>query len=123
MAQPRIINTEIRNCQWHGTLIDAGDTAPQITVTHLGATLDGITCTHDSDHAVWHIAAPIPANLISEGVQSFLIHDGDRQLGQFAVMAGDVLADDLQAEVALLRSELDLLKSAFRRHCRDTGSD
>ena len=41
-------------------------------------------------------------------------------LGDFTLMAGDAVADDLRAEVELLRAELDMLKRAFRRHCLET---
>jgi hypothetical protein len=41
-------------------------------------------------------------------------------LEKFTLIAGDVLGDDIRAEVDLLRAELDMLKRAFRRHCVET---
>ena len=41
-------------------------------------------------------------------------------LGHVTLIAGDPLAEDLLAEVDLLRAELDMLKRAFRRHCLET---
>ena len=65
---------------------------------------------------------PIPAEVIADGVQTFLISDtttGER-IGDFALMSGDALSYDIRAEVTLLREELDMLKRAFRRHCLET---
>ena len=38
-----------------------------------------------------------------------------------ALLAGEALSQDIRAEMALMRAELDLLKQAFRRHCRETS--
>ena len=46
--------------------------------------------------------------------------DANVKLGDFTLIAGEPLADDLRAEVELLRAELDMLKRAFRRHCLET---
>ena len=45
----------------------------------------------------------------------------DVVLGSFSIVAGDALAEDIRAELTLLRAELDMLKKAFRRHCVETG--
>lgn len=69
------------------------------------------------------IRIPVPAEAIGDGIRTFVIRDaGDgATLGHFALLAGEDLSETLQAEVALLRAELDLLKRAFRRHCVETG--
>jgi hypothetical protein len=41
-------------------------------------------------------------------------------LGSFSIVAGDALAEDIRAELSLLRAELDMLKKGFRRHCLET---
>jgi hypothetical protein len=66
---------------------------------------------------------PIPISAIADGVQVFVITDGihDKTLGQFTLIAGEVLGDDIRSEVELLRAELDMLKRAFRRHCVETS--
>ena len=68
------------------------------------------------------LRVPIPAELLSDGVQTFLIRDTDsgETLESFSILAGEALADDIRAEVELLREELDMLKRAFRRHCLET---
>jgi hypothetical protein len=44
-------------------------------------------------------------------------------LGSFSIVAGDALAEDIRAELSLLRAELDMLKKAFRRHCVETSGN
>ena len=71
----------------------------------------------------WPVSVPIPADLLGDGVQTFLVRDaatGDR-IGAFTIVTGAPLEDDIRAEIDLLRAELDMLKKAFRRHCIETG--
>ena len=108
---------------WQGELRGPGDTPPGIVVRHRDADIPGhsITPAPDGGHIV---RVPIPAELLSDGVQCFLIfdRDTDTRLASFDIVCGDVLATDIRAEVALLQAELDLLKRAFRRHCVETGT-
>ena len=46
---------------------------------------------------------------------------GGTVLDRITLMAGAALDEDIRAEIALLRDELELLKSAFRRHCAETA--
>ena len=71
----------------------------------------------------WSVRVPIPIELIGDGAQTFLIFDRDtgKTLDSFTIITGEPLSDDLQAEVDLLRAELDMLKKAFRRHCVETS--
>lgn len=73
----------------------------------------------------WRVQIQLPAALISDGVHSLaLIADdgtaGDppspaaMHLARLSLVAGSPLADDLQAEIATLRDELELLKREFR---------
>ncbi|MFN3294813.1 MAG: hypothetical protein ACK414_15415, partial [Gemmobacter sp.] len=70
----------------------------------------------------WALRVPIPVQLLSEGVQTFVIRQSGSgaTLGHFTIVTGADNADDLRAEVDLLRAELDMLKRAFRRHCLET---
>ena len=109
---------------WHGALTNLGQNnwQPNIEVTHLDAPLDGIEVEEDSTEGHWNVRIPIPADKIADGVQTFVISDknDDAVLGSFSIVAGDALAEDIRAEVSLLRAELDMLKKAFRRHCVET---
>jgi len=109
---------------WHGALTNPGQSnwQPKIEVTHLDALLDGVEVEEDSTEGHWSVRVPIPADKIADGVQTFVISDKneDTVLGSFSIVAGDALAEDIRAEVSLLRAELDMLKKAFRRHCVET---
>ena len=80
--------------------------------------------TADTDSpGTWNVKIAIPPDLLSEGVQTFMIWDAatDEKLGSFTVVTGEPLEDDIRGEVDLLRAELDMLKRAFRRHCVETA--
>ncbi len=115
----KIINAELRAGVWTGELV--GDIPQDIHVRHEGKALEGVTINALQERGSHRISVPIPANLISDGVQTFVVQDGTgHTLTHFSILAGDVLAHDLRAEVALLRAELDMLKQAFRRHCGES---
>lgn len=98
---------------------------PEVVIIHQSLPLPDVTLTRDSAEGAWRLRVPIPPELLSEGVQSFLVKDevtGDT-LDAFAIVTGTPLEDDIRAEVMLLRDELDLLKRAFRRHCLETAEE
>ena len=110
---------------WHGALRHKGspDWAPKIEVTHLDFPVDGVEVEQDRVEECWYVRVPIPADRISDGVQTFVIAEAatGEVLNSFAVMVGEALGDDIRSELDLLRAELDLLKKAFRRHCVETS--
>jgi hypothetical protein len=106
---------------WEGVLSGEAEGAPEIEVTHLQEPVAGVEVIARPE-GDWVVRVPVPAEKISDGVQTFVIRDrrsGDT-LDSFTLLAGDALSFDIRAEMALLREELDLLKRAFRRHCLDT---
>lgn len=120
MTKMTLTKTGLAGGIWHGILSGAGAGEPQLHVTHQGHAIDGLTLTHDAADNTWHVNIAIPPQLISDGLHTFIITDAQgRTLDSFAFLAGDALADDIRAEVDLLRSELDLLKKAFRQHCQE----
>lgn len=111
----KIINAELRAGVWTGELV--GGKPDGIWVIHEGRKLEGVTFQAQPDRDSTLIRVPVPAELISDGVQTFVVQNPDgRTLTSFAILAGEVLAHDLRAEIDLLRAELDMLKSAFRKH-------
>lgn len=108
---------------WEGILTGAGKVAPPLLVTHLGTKIEGVEVTAAKDVKGWLVHVPVPAHLMSDGVQTFVIADAEtgKTLNSFTLLFGEVLAEDIRAEMGLLREELDLLKSAFRRHCVETS--
>jgi len=110
---------------WQGALKYHGrdDWQPRIEVTHLDFPVEDVTVEEDRVEEHWIVRVPIPAHRIADGMQTFVIRDTreDVVLGSFSIVAGDALAEDIRAEMSLLRSELDMLKKAFRRHCVETA--
>ncbi len=97
--------------------------APVLELYHLGKAVGETKVDPVSGQKnTWLIQCTIPANTLSDGVQTFLIcHAGETTpLDSFSIVAGEPLDDDLRNEINLLREELDMLKRAFRRHCVET---
>ena len=122
MTEAKLTKTRIRAGIWEGVMSGVA-AAPKIEVLHLERALTGVSVQpvpgREGDYAV---RIPIPSDVLSEGVQTFLIRDaasGDR-LAHFTVITGVALEDDIRSEIDLLRAELDMLKRAFRRHCLET---
>ena len=124
MSDFELTDTRILHGVWEGVLTSktGASGAPEVRVTHLERVIDTVEISEGSGEQQWRLRVSIPAEAISDGVQTFLIDDassGDR-LGHFCLIAGEALGDDIRAEVDLLRAELEMLKSAFRRHCLET---
>jgi hypothetical protein len=123
MATISLTETRITAGVWQGVLTRSGEAGwqPVIKVTHQEVVLGGHT-VEETGPGVWLVKVPIPAERIGDGVQTFVISDAPtgQKLASFALVAGEPLAEDLRAEIDLLRAELDMLKRAFRRHCVET---
>jgi len=115
----KLTKTSLIGGVWEGVISDT-DTAPTLLVTHLMMPVENVTMTQDGD--VWILRVPIPAQTLSDGVQTYVIADAETGdvLNSFTVIAGEAVNEDMRAEIDLLRGELDLLKRAFRRHCVET---
>lgn len=118
-----LTQTRIRAGVWEGILTGGGPHPPKIEVLLLERALPGVTLApvpgRPGDYA---LRVPIPADVLNEGVQTFLIRAADQTLAHFTIVTGVAMEDDLRAEIDLLRAELDMLKRAFRRHCLETMS-
>lgn len=125
MSRFDLTKTVMRQGVWQGVLTArAGEgNPPEIAVTHLGNPVAGVSVTAQDAPGRWALRVPIPAEAVADGVQTLLITDqaSGAQLGHVTLIAGEALGDDIRAEMDLLRAELDMLKRAFRRHCRETG--
>ena len=128
MTSLTLTKTRFVEGTWEGILTGAPAAGaagqPQLAVTHLDRPVAGLTVTADRTAGQWLVRIAVPAELIGEGVSTFLIRatETGAVLDSFAILAGDALAEDIRAEVDLLREELDMLKRAFRRHCIETMS-
>ncbi len=126
MSELSLVKTRIQAGIWEGVLSgDPGtdDDAPELEVLHLDQQVRTVAITEDARApGTWTVKIAIPPDLLSDGVQTFLIRDAadGETLGSFAVVTGEPLEDDIRGEIDLLRAELDMLKRAFRRHCLET---
>lgn len=113
---------------WQG-ILSGSEPPARLVLVHLGERIAEARVTPHGD-GQWLVAAAIPVQKLSDGIQSFLlIEDGGKageapqpdalHIASFNVLSGQPLAEDLQAELALIRSELDLLKRELRRLARD----
>jgi hypothetical protein len=119
-----LTKTRIRAGVWEGVL-SGSPSQPGLDVLHLEQPLDGVTITAVPDReGDWLVRVPIPVEVLSEGVQTFIIRNraSGEKLQHFTVITGVAMEDDMRAEVDLLRAELDMLKRAFRRHCLETAT-
>ncbi len=119
-----LTETGLANGVWEGVITrlegEGESGAPEIDVRHMdGPVQSEIQETGDGR---WLLKVPVPSEAIADGVHVFVIYDqnSDEKLGDFTLLAGEPVADDIRAEIALLRAELDMLKRAFRRHCLET---
>ncbi len=121
MSDMQLTKTRIRGGVWEGVLTGAAG-EPALEVLHLEKPLAGVTVAPMVGAEGWAVRVPIPADLLSEGVQTFLIRStgSETTLAHFSIITGVAMEEDLRAEVDLIRAELDMLKRAFRRHCLDT---
>jgi hypothetical protein len=117
---PKLLDTRLEAGVWRGVV--AAEAPPALTALHRGQSLPGVAVAAlpgpPGQHAV---TLPIPVEVLSDGVEVILLMAGEHKLGQITLIAGEAAGDDLRAEVALLREELDLLKRAFRRQLSERG--
>ncbi len=116
MTHAKLVPIRFENGMWEGHL--ATDTAPRIEAWYQGRMLPGVTC--DPAEGGWTLRVPVPVALLSEGIHIVVIRAADSGdiLGDFAMIGGTAAADELGAQVELLRAELDMLKQVVRRLSR-----
>ena len=117
----------LRGGIWQGILQRKTPPA-RLLLVHMGARIAEARATPEGDGR-WRITVAIPAERLSDGVQTFLLVEdeaqgvappdpGAVQLSHLTVGAGEPLDLDLRAELDLLRGELDLMKKELRRLAR-----
>lgn len=126
MTDFTLTKTRIQAGIYEGVLTSIAGNAnsPDVTGILLEQPVGDLTLSEDPSLAqTWHLKFHLPADTLTDGIQTFLIVDNatDETLDSFTIITGEPLNDDLQAEVDLLRAELDMLKKAFRRHCVETS--
>ncbi len=123
MADLKVTKARFFAGTWEGVDSGAQDDPPNIDVSHLGKQVEFELTPSEDIVENWVLKIPVRANLLSDGVQVFLICEAEtgEKLESFTIQTGEPLDDDFRAETELLRAELDMLKRAFRRHCLETA--
>jgi hypothetical protein len=125
MAGMTLIDRRLTGATWQARIVGhTGRGTPRIEVLHQGRQVPEVTVMAAEDApGEWDVVVPLPAIGLSEGIQLLLVNDesGETRLAELALIGGELPPEDLRAEVALLRAELDMLKRAFRRHCIETA--
>ncbi len=116
-----LAESRIRAGQWQGLVAEAA-APPRIELIHDGQPLGEAVVT-PAPQGGFRLVLDLPVALLTDGVQTLVLRDmvGDQIVGRIALQVGQALSASLAADVALLRAELDLLRQAFRRHCREGG--
>lgn len=118
-----LVQTRIAGGVWQGILAAPGRAEPPaIDLMHEGEILARTRLTAAGE-GHWTVRATIPADALRDGVQTFVLADAatGRRLCAFTVIAGLPIGDDIRAEIALLRAEVEMLKRALRRVLRGTA--
>src|SRR5690606_41242414 len=68
-------SSDLAGC-WRAEIVAPDrDEAPAIEVWHQEARLDGVSLAAPSAPGRWPVAVPIPASLLSDGVQTFVVRE------------------------------------------------
>ncbi len=111
---PHLLEGAFQTGRWVGLF--AAEQAPAVAVTLNGAPLAGASVA-PAGAGQWQVAFAVPVEALNTGVQSFVIADAasGARLAVATLLTGLPVEDDLRAEIALLRAELDLVKRSLRR--------
>ena len=111
----RLTRTRFADGLWEGRLTGVSD--PGGLVADLdGTALPDLRVTAD-DAGAWRVVLPIPTSAIGVAPAVIVFRLGEAVLTSLTLTATD--ADtDMQAEVALLRAEMDMLKAVLRQNLR-----
>ena len=123
MSILKVTRTRLANGRYEGIIANVPEgIRPGIAVRFRDRPLDDVAVTPRADDT-WKLSFDVPSGAISDGIQTITIVEANTGdvLDSLAIIAGDQADETIQAEIDLLREELDLLKRAFRRHCVETA--
>ena len=69
MSNLTLTKTQMRDGTWQGIVTGAGDTKPDLAVTHADADVAGVQLEHDASSDHWVLSIPVPAAAIADGLQ------------------------------------------------------
>ena len=123
MSTYSVSKTRLFEGIWEGIVSSEDKTVdqPHLEASFMEKPLDNLKLVEVGEGR-WTLRIPIPAHILADGVQTILIRDimAQETLDVITIISGEAIAEDIRAEMDLLRAELDMLKRAFRRHCLET---
>lgn len=113
----------VRGGTWHG-LLSGGAAPDRVVLSHQGEILAEARLTPEGEG--WRVEVDLPGAVVSDGVQTLMLlaESGSEPaltLARLALLAGRPLEDDLLAEIAALRAELELVKRELRKMAQPQG--
>lgn len=109
----------------HGAvLLPAGRPgALAIELLHRGKAVARAEAVAEGETGIAPFALALPPEILADGLQTVTLRlrDAPDIQAHLSIVAGSALDGDLATELDQLRAEVELLKAAFRRHCRETG--
>ena len=120
LAPPTRLRRSFKSGTWEVEIAAASVPALEIH-TDLGDQLAPEILSEDD--GTIRVRFAVPPGLLGDGIQTLVLLEptSGTVLDALQITAGEVPDDDMRAEMALLRAEIDLLKKAFRRHCAETS--
>lgn len=117
--QIEVSNVTLRDGTYSARVKAEEGSAPDLALLHRGAPLPELSIA-DRGHGFWDVTCPLPARLLTDGVQTLHLSlgEGETLLHSLAISVGAALEGDVVAEVALLRDELDIVKRSLRQLVR-----
>ena len=106
---------------WQAHLTEVGTGEPRVEVRCDGEKLGGATLAQiEGRQGAWQLDQPLPAEILSDEGALISVVDlaSGNVIGMLQISVGAEIGDDLAAEVARLRDELELLKEVVRRQLR-----
>ena len=108
----------IRDGQIRGSF--SGPETP-LSIIHNGIAVAALTLT-DRSGTTSQVSGALPASVLTSGAGAVTIcDDHGTVLATIPIVVGDVTGDDLVAEMAQLRAELDMVKTVLRDLHRNRG--
>ncbi|EAQ03744.1 hypothetical protein OB2597_10891 [Pseudooceanicola batsensis HTCC2597] len=123
MSVLTVTKTRLVNGRYEGVISDVPEgIRPGVAARVRDRAVEDLSVTPMGD-GTWRLIFDVPASAISDGIQTIAVVEANtgEVLDSLAIIAGEPANETMQAEIDLLREELDLLKRAFRRHCVETA--
>ncbi|MBF9031308.1 hypothetical protein HKCCE3408_12970 [Rhodobacterales bacterium HKCCE3408] len=120
MAEMTLTRVGMRAGRYEGVLDGSPRPFPVIELVHRERVVALAEIAEEDGRT--RVTADLPAEILTDGVQVVAVRSADGAvLDRVTLLVGSALEEDFRAELRLMREELELLKSAFRRHCQETG--